>query len=354
MGAWSPRRSGRAASRPGPGPRTRRGTSRGHLLTGGVRCRLSGRGGERVAELLVHQPEPFELGQGLQRGPFVEPLDGEPDVHDHVVADPDVRQVLQADVLADAAEVDLGHQRVVAFLKADDPARYREAHGQSPSVRAALVRAAETTSWPRASPPSFGGTRRCRSTVKPSDRSAEAAPASSSALPNTPPERATVSRPCAARARRASSTTRSTTAAWNRAPATPAGTPARRSATSARSTGAASARSGSSSWIANAYVPSAGTPRARLSSSIAAWASKSTVCRTPSRELTASNSRPMLEVGAQPSPVASWWASAARSTGGHAATGGRSASHGMPAACRWASAIRYGRSTVASPPGSGT
>src|SRR3954451_15330857 len=161
MGAWSPRRSGRAASRPGPGPRTRRGTSRGHLLTGGVRCRLSGRGGERVAELLVHQPEPFELGQGLQRGAFVEPLDGEPDVDDHVVADPDVRQVLQADVLADAAEVDLGHQRVVAFLEADDPARYREAHGQS-----SFVSAADTTSWPSASPPSFGGTRRCRSTVK--------------------------------------------------------------------------------------------------------------------------------------------------------------------------------------------
>ena len=49
-----------------------------------------------------------------------------------------------------------------------------------------------------------------------------------------------------------------------------------------------------------------------------------------------------------------WWKIAPGSAGGHAATAGRSGFQGTPAACRWARAIRYGRSTLASPPASGT
>ena len=62
----------------------------------------------------------------------------------------------------------------------------------------------------------------------------------------------------------------------------------------------------------------------------------------------------MLVVGTQAVPVASCEASSRRSASGHAATGGRSASHAIPAACRWASAIRRGWRTAASPPGSDT
>ena len=62
----------------------------------------------------------------------------------------------------------------------------------------------------------------------------------------------------------------------------------------------------------------------------------------------------MLEVGTQFRPVSSWWRSTASSAGGQAATGGSEVSQATPAAARWASAIRYGRSTAASPPGSGT
>ena len=62
----------------------------------------------------------------------------------------------------------------------------------------------------------------------------------------------------------------------------------------------------------------------------------------------------MLVVGTQAVPVASCDARSRRSASGHAATGGRSASHAIPAARRWASAIRRGCRTAASPPGNGT
>ena len=62
----------------------------------------------------------------------------------------------------------------------------------------------------------------------------------------------------------------------------------------------------------------------------------------------------MLEVGTHPVPRSSWRTSTARSSGGTAATGGRSSAHSIPAAHRWASAARQGRRMAASPPGSGT
>lgn len=62
----------------------------------------------------------------------------------------------------------------------------------------------------------------------------------------------------------------------------------------------------------------------------------------------------MLDVGTQFNPNSNCRSSSRRSSEGQAAVHGRSASHGSPAARRCASAIRYGRRTVASPPGSGT
>ncbi len=61
---------------------------------------------------------------------------------------------------------------------------------------------------------------------------------------------------------------------------------------------------------------------AHHSSSMAAWASYVATWRRPSRELTASKSLPMLEVGTQLTPRSSWRRSAERSTSEAAATGG--------------------------------
>ena len=60
---------------------------------------------------------------------------------------------------------------------------------------------AATISWPSARPPSSGGTRWWRSTVKPSSRRPRRRPRTSRVLANTPPVRATVSSPCRSRAR---------------------------------------------------------------------------------------------------------------------------------------------------------
>ena len=59
-------------------------------------------------------------------------------------------------------------------------------------------------------------------------------------------------------------------------------------------------------------------------------------------ELTASNSRPMLDVGMQSNPLESCRRSVSSSAGAVAPTGGRSGSHAIPAARRCASATRDG------------
>ena len=77
-------------------------------------------------------PEVLELRQRALRGLLVEALDREPDVHDHVLADLGVGNVLQAHVFAEAAEVDHRHQRAVLFLEAEDLPRNRENTSLSP------------------------------------------------------------------------------------------------------------------------------------------------------------------------------------------------------------------------------
>ena len=68
-------------------------------------------------------------------------LKGETHVHNHVFADLGVRNVLQADVFLDAAEVDDGHQRAVTLLDAQDSPRYRQTHGRPPFPRLNFPRA---------------------------------------------------------------------------------------------------------------------------------------------------------------------------------------------------------------------
>ncbi len=66
-------------------------------------------GGRRLPELLLQHPHLAEWLERLQRGGLVEARDREADVHHGVVADGELRQVRQAHVLDDAAEVDLPH-----------------------------------------------------------------------------------------------------------------------------------------------------------------------------------------------------------------------------------------------------
>ncbi len=63
----------------------------------------------RPAELLLEDAEPLERRQGLAGRLLVQPLDGEADVDDDVLADLRLGEVGEADLLADAAEVDLRH-----------------------------------------------------------------------------------------------------------------------------------------------------------------------------------------------------------------------------------------------------
>ena len=82
-------------------------------------------------------------------------------------------------------------------------------------------------------------------------------------------------------------------------------------------------------------APSTWDP-ARCSSSIAACASYVTSWRRSRSELTASNRRPMLDVGTQPIPTPSWRSRTVSSSGASARTGARSPSQEIPAARRCA------------------
>ena len=64
---------------------------------------------------------------------LVDPREGEADVDEHVVAGPDLGDVLEADALGDAAEVDLAHQHVVLAIGLDHLPGYREAHRSTSS-----------------------------------------------------------------------------------------------------------------------------------------------------------------------------------------------------------------------------
>ena len=74
---------------------------------------LPGGDGESVAEFLLHDAEPLKIRQGGQRGFLIEFLQREPDVHDDVVADGGVRDILQANLFHHTTKVDIGHHGVI-------------------------------------------------------------------------------------------------------------------------------------------------------------------------------------------------------------------------------------------------
>src|SRR5215203_5926177 len=74
---------------------------------------------------LVHAIEKLEHTTGLV---LVKPRQGEADIDDHILADLDRRDVLQADVLRDPAKVDFPHEDVVLAVSRDDLARNPETH----------------------------------------------------------------------------------------------------------------------------------------------------------------------------------------------------------------------------------
>ena len=80
---------------------------------------------EPVAELLFEDAELLEVRERLLRRLLVQALDGEADVHDHVLPDDRVGDVGQADIFGHAAEVDVGHQGAVTLGDADDASRDR-------------------------------------------------------------------------------------------------------------------------------------------------------------------------------------------------------------------------------------
>src|SRR5215469_10539724 len=85
---------------------------------------------------LVHLAEVLEDAAGLR---LVEARQGEADVDEDVVAGPGVADVLQADALADAAEIDLAHQHVVFAVGFDHLAGDAEAHRCPSADRLALA-----------------------------------------------------------------------------------------------------------------------------------------------------------------------------------------------------------------------
>src|SRR5436853_484251 len=103
----------------------------------GTRPHTSRRWRSELVEL-VHGLEEFEDATGLG---LVEPGQRKADVHQHVVAGPNVRNVGEADLLGDPAEVDLAHQHVVLGKRLDHEAGDAEAH-QPASPPAAASRAA--------------------------------------------------------------------------------------------------------------------------------------------------------------------------------------------------------------------
>src|SRR5262249_32679418 len=66
----------------------------------------------------------------------IDPRDGEADVHQHVLADPGVRHVVEADVARDAREADAAHPEPVVVTDGDDLTRNPETHRAHSSRRA--------------------------------------------------------------------------------------------------------------------------------------------------------------------------------------------------------------------------
>ena len=79
--------------------------------------------GPRVAELLVELTQLPEQGKRLHRRLLVESLQCEPDMHDRVLTNLEVRHELQADILLDATEVDLRHPSLIPLPDVEHLAR---------------------------------------------------------------------------------------------------------------------------------------------------------------------------------------------------------------------------------------
>src|SRR5271165_2102696 len=90
----------------------------------GIRRGISWGGRPQLVEL-IHPVQELEHPPRLV---LIDRAEGEADVDQHVVADPDLGHVLQADALGDAAEVDLAHQQVVLAVGLRHFSRDCEAH----------------------------------------------------------------------------------------------------------------------------------------------------------------------------------------------------------------------------------
>jgi len=96
-------------------------------------ARLRGSGGAEKSlifggEFLVEDAEGAEVGECLLGGCFVNFGDGETDVDDGVVADDDLRHVVEADVLDHAAKVDAADANHTVGSDFFDFSRNGEAH----------------------------------------------------------------------------------------------------------------------------------------------------------------------------------------------------------------------------------
>jgi hypothetical protein len=96
------------------------------LLVHGRRVHPRAHGGQLGADQVAHGGQDLER---LERLLLVDPRDREPNVDDHVVAELHVGDVGEADVLADAAEVDLAHRQACVVADLDDPTGDPKAHG---------------------------------------------------------------------------------------------------------------------------------------------------------------------------------------------------------------------------------
>src|SRR5579871_1837199 len=101
---------------------------------------------------LLHLAQSFENLFGFVR---IDHTKRKPHVHQHIITDRGLRRVGQAHFLQHSAKIHLAATKAEAlvFNEAHDPSRHRQTHIYAPPPNAAII------AWPRAIPPSFGGTR---------------------------------------------------------------------------------------------------------------------------------------------------------------------------------------------------
>ena len=201
---------------------------------------------EAVAELLLEDAELSKLRERLLRRLLVEPLDRETDVHDDVLADLHVGDVLPGRPPCARRRSRPGPSRCRHALDGQHPSRNCQAHGRSLSLL--CRRAWSCSSARRADQDLAEGDATVVRGQQPRPQHGEPAlrqqprrrASSSTAFWNTPPPSATTSEPGPLpRAGSASSATSAATAAWKRAAtSSDRGAAARRRAPPPRTTGA--------------------------------------------------------------------------------------------------------------------